>query len=216
LHGFTASLSLAGDACNVYGTDISDLTLTVEVQSAHRLHVNIEPTYVDSSNTSHYILPSELVYAPKNGRHSQEIDLEFSWSNDPSFSFVVVRKSTGDVLFDTRGSVLVYENQFIEFVSQLPENYNLYGMGERIHGLRLGNNFTATFYAADAGDPIDGNIYGNHPVYLDTRYYETNSDGERTLVNADDASADKEYESYTHGVYMRNAHGMVRNSHNRW
>lgn len=209
-HGFTASLALAGDACNVYGTDIEDLTLTVEVQSQHRLHINIAPTYIDDTNTSHYLLPSDLVYAPvKNGHSAQDIDLEFSWSNDPTFSFVVVRKSTGDVLFDTRGSVLVYENQFIEFVSQLPENYNLYGMGERIHGLRLGNNFTATFYAADAGDPIDGNIYGNHPVYLDTRYFEVdNSTGERSYVNIEDADASTDYQSYTHGVYQRNAHGM--------
>ena len=181
------------------------------MQAEHRLRVNIEPTYVDSSNSSYYILPSELVHAPSDcpSRLTPDIDLEFSWTNDPTFSFVILRKSTGDVLFDTRGSVLVYENQFIEFVSQLPENYNLYGMGERIHGLRLGNNFTATFYAADAGDPIDGNIYGNHPIYLDTRYYEIDdSTGERTLVTTQDVNAEGNYDSMTHGVYVRNAHGM--------
>ena len=32
-NGLTADLSLAGDACNVYGTDIEDLTLTVEYQA---------------------------------------------------------------------------------------------------------------------------------------------------------------------------------------
>ena len=212
VNGFSASLSLAGDPCNVYGTDIEDLTLSVDVQTAHRLKVNIEPTYIDSSNMSQYILPSELVYAPEQGEidpATQDIDLQFSWSNDPTFSFTVVRKSTGDVLFDTSGSVLVYENQFIEFVTQLPENYNLYGMGERIHDLRLGNNFTATFYAADAGDPIDGNIYGNHPFYLDTRYYEVDdSTGDRTLVTTQNVSADGNYETYSHGVYMRNSHGM--------
>lgn len=138
-----------------------------------------------------------------------EIDLQFSWSNDPTFSFTVVRKSTGDVIFDTSGSVLVYEDQFIEFVSQLPEKYNLYGMGERIHGLRLGNNFTATFYAADVGDNIDANIYGNHPIYLDTRYYEVDkSSGKTTLVTDQDVSASGDYVSYTHGVFQRNAHGM--------
>lgn len=100
---------------------------------------------------------------------TQSIDLQFTWSNEPTFAFKVIRKSTGDVLFDTTGSVLVYENQFIEFVSQMPENYNMYGMGERIHDLRLGNNFTATFYAADVGDPIDANIYGVHPFYLDSK-----------------------------------------------
>ncbi|KAK5702704.1 hypothetical protein LTR97_003650 [Elasticomyces elasticus] len=140
---------------------------------------------------------------------TQDVDLQFSWSNDPTFSFTVLRKSTGDVLIDTRGSVLVYENQFIEFVSQLPESYNLYGMGEQIHGFRLGNNYTTTFYAADAGDPIDGNIYGVHPTYLETRYFETDAEtGERSLVSTEDAVANGTYESSSHGVYVRNAHAM--------
>lgn len=82
-------------------------------------------------------------------------DLNFVWSNDPSFNFEIFRGSTGDVLFSTAGTKLVFENQFIEFASSLPENYNLYGLGETIHGLRLGNNFTKTIYAADAADPID-------------------------------------------------------------
>lgn len=96
-NGFTASLSLAGDACNVYGTDVEDLKLTVEYQSNHRLHVSIQPTYLGSTNTSHYILPADLVYAPgnDNGNCSQEIDFKFSWSNDPTFSFHITRKSTG-------------------------------------------------------------------------------------------------------------------------
>ncbi|KAK6387917.1 hypothetical protein LTR65_008372 [Meristemomyces frigidus] len=211
-NGFTAKLTLAGDACNVYGTDIEELLLEVDTQTAHRLRVSIQPAYLDSSNISQYILPDELVPLPQQGvvqSDTQDIDLQFSYSNEPSFSFKVVRKSTGDVLFDTTGSVLVYENQFIEFVSQLPENYNLYGMGERIHGLRLGNNFTATFYAADSGDNIDANIYGNHPFYLDTRYYEVDEEtGERTLITTQNTSASSNYESLSHGVYMRNSHGM--------
>lgn len=184
----------------------------MNVQTASRLQISIEPAYVDDTNRSFYILPEDLVPRPQQGvvqPTSQEVDLHFSWSNDPTFSFTVVRKSTGDVLFDTSGSVLVYENQLIEFVSQLPENYNLYGMGERIHGLRLGNNFTTTFWAADAGDPIDGNIYGNHPFYLDTRYYEVDEEtGERTLITTQNTTADSNYESYSHGVYQRSAHGM--------
>ncbi|RMY03154.1 hypothetical protein D0868_07604 [Hortaea werneckii] len=211
-HGLTATLNLQGSPCNVYGTDIDTLTLEVDVQTSHRMRIFIHPTHLDASNRSHYVLPDELVHLPENGvvdALAQEVDLQFSWSNDPTFTFTIIRKSTGDVLFDTTGSVLVYENQFIEFVSQLPENYNLYGMGERIHDLRLGNNFTATFYAADAGDPIDRNIYGNHPFYLDTRYYEIDEEyGERTLVTTQNVSATGNYESLSHGVYMRNAHAM--------
>jgi alpha-glucosidase len=68
----------------------------------------------------------------------------------------VTRKATGDVLFDTKGSVLVYEDQFIEFVTCLPKDYNLYGIGEHIQQLRLLENLTLTLYASDIGDPIDG------------------------------------------------------------
>ena len=222
-YGLTALLSLAGDACNVYGTDVDALNLTVEYQSGDRLHVEITPTYIDSSNSSWFILPEVLVEKPTIDADANltiaDNDLNFIWSNDPTFSFTVIRQSTGDVLFSTTGTKLVFENQFIEFASSLPENYNLYGLGEVIHGLRMGNNFTRTFWAADVGDPIDYNIYGDHSFYLDTRYYEVDeTTGNLTYAaNATDATAD--YISYSHGVYMRNSHGqevLMRPSNITW
>lgn len=210
-HGLSAVLMLAGTACNVYGTDIETLNLTVQYQSADRVSINISPMNIDASNYSNYILSEQLVPRPTLETDSDpgKNDFEFSWSNDPSFSFTVTRKSTGDVVFSSEGSVIVYENQFIEFVSSLPEDYNLYGLGERIHSLRLGNNFTATIYAADAGDPIDYNIYGSHPFYLDTRYFEVDSHtGKRTLFTSNTTNSNAQYESYSHGVYLRNAHGQ--------
>ncbi|EGC47734.1 alpha-glucosidase [Histoplasma capsulatum var. duboisii H88] len=210
-HGFSATLSLFGKSCNVYGTDVDKLNLTVEYSSKDRLNVNIVPTHISSSNRSHYILPDHLVPRPKPAAHSDlrsgETDLHFSWSNEPSFSFKVTRRSTGDVLFDTTGTVLVFENQFIEFVSSLPAGYNLYGLGERIHGLRLGNNFTATIYAADVGDPIDTNLYGSHPFYLDTRYFEVQNNKRLVPVADNEHDYSRKYVSYSHGVFLRNAHG---------
>ncbi|KKY27734.1 putative alpha-glucosidase precursor [Phaeomoniella chlamydospora] len=217
----TADLTLAGKACNVYGVDVADLTLTVEYQTTERLRVSIAPNYLGSSNTSWYILSENLITAPKVEEGIQTAnDLTFSWSNDPSFNFNVTRESTGAVLYSTTGSQLVYENQFIEIVTSMPENYNLYGLGETIHGLRLGNNYTKTIYAADVGDPIDYNIYGSHPFYLDTRYYEVDSNGNEQLVTNDwTADYDGEYRSYSHGVYLRNAHGqeiLLRPSNVTW
>lgn len=118
----------------------------MQYQNADRLSIYIHPANVDSTNISWYILNETLVPRPgvDNGAEAstQDNNLQFSWNNDPSFSFTVTRKSTGDVLFDTSGSVLVFEDQFVEFVTAMPKNYNLYGLGERIHSLRLGNNFT--------------------------------------------------------------------------
>ena len=145
--GFTAYLNLAGSACNVYGTDVENLTLTVEYQTTDRLHVEIQPRYIGPENETWFILPEAIVPKPTTSGggdpSSDNSDFELSWTNDPTFSFTVKRKSSGDTLFTTEGSVLVYEDQFIEFVSPLPENYNLYGLGEVIHGLRLGNNLTS-------------------------------------------------------------------------
>lgn len=155
--GFTATLKLAGKPCNVYGTDVESLNFTVEYQAADRLNIQITPTHVDSSNASWYLLPDKLVPKPKASGSVpiSRSDLILSWTNDPSFNFKVIRKVTGDVLFNTEGSVLVYENQFIEFVTSLPEDYNLYGLGERMQNLRLLNDTTLTTYAADMADPID-------------------------------------------------------------
>ncbi|KAF1998665.1 glycoside hydrolase family 31 protein [Amniculicola lignicola CBS 123094] len=217
--GLTATLTLAGPACNVYGTDIETLKLRVEYQAASRLAINISPANIDSTNSSHYIIPEDLIPRPQPEASYGGSDLKFAWGNNPSFWFSVTRQSTGDVLFTTKDKKLVYENQFIEFASALPEDYNLYGLGERIHGLRLGNNFTATIYAADVGDPIDRNLYGSHPFYLDTRYYETGS--KRLVKNAANpgkghnghhgekgSGGGAGYESRSHGVYLRNLHGQ--------
>ncbi|EXJ83476.1 alpha-glucosidase [Capronia coronata CBS 617.96] len=211
--GLTARLTLAGTACNVFGTDVQDLDLRVEYQTNSRLHINIRPSHVTAQNESWYLLSTEYVPAPsQESGQTTTSDLTFSWANTPGsgFGFNVTRNSTGEVLFSTSGTKLVFENQFIELVTHQEENYNLYGLGEVIHGLRLGNNLTRTIYAADVGDPIDYNLYGSHPFYLQTRYFEVGDDNSTTLVTEqlDPSNATGNYTSSTHGVYFRNAHGM--------
>lgn len=91
----------------------------------------------------------------------------------------------------------------------------MYGLGERIHDFKLNSNLTATIYAADAGDPIDENIYGHQPFYLETRYFETDAQGQKRLFKRSqlgdggyNQSNGSSYESYSHGVYLRNLHGQ--------
>jgi alpha-glucosidase len=155
--GLTATLKLAGKACNAYGTDVDSLDLSIEYLANDRLNVQIVPTYIDSSNASWFLLDENVVPRPSSAKHAskKESDLEITWANEPSFHFKVTRKATGDAIFDTTGSTLVFENQFIEFVTALPKDYNLYGIGEHIQQLRLLDNLTLTLYASDIGDPID-------------------------------------------------------------
>jgi alpha-glucosidase len=214
--GLAADLTLAGPACNVYGTDIDLLSLQVEYQTDKRLHVSIAPKSLTTTNQSFYILSTDFIPAPKLEHGSMATsDLTFTWSNNPSFSFQVTRNKTGDVIFSTTGTNLVFENQFIEFVTAEPENYNVYGLGEVLHGFRLGNNFTRTIYAADVGDPIDQNLYGSHPFYLNTRYFDESG----TVLTSNEKNPDAKYTSYSHGVYLRNAHGqevLLRDKNITW
>jgi len=54
--GFSATLSLAGEPCNVYGTDIDSLNLTVQYQSADRLNVYIYPSNIVSHSGKRHAL----------------------------------------------------------------------------------------------------------------------------------------------------------------
>ena len=191
--GLTADLSLAGAACNVYGNDISDLTLSVEYQSLNRLAVRISPKYIDASNESQYVLPATLTPLPETEQGSCEAnsDLRFVWTNEPSFQFQVSRANTGDVLFSTYGTKIVFEDQFLELVTSMVPDYNIYGLAESLRSFRLPNDFTQTFWNAynlDNDQELNVNGHSTHPMYLETRY-------------ADNTST-------SHGVYARNAHGQ--------
>ena len=119
--GLTADLTLAGPACNVYGNDIDHLSLAVQYQSQNRLNVRIVPKYLVPSNQSLYILSDTLtpMGAMNNKSSNATSDLKFEWSNTPSFQFRVSRAKSGEVLFDTYGQKLVFEDQFLELVTSM-------------------------------------------------------------------------------------------------
>ncbi|CAO2648181.1 Nn.00g074480.m01.CDS01 [Neocucurbitaria sp. VM-36] len=190
--GFTADLTIAGANCQAFGNDIADLILEVNYQAKERLNIRIYPKHIAPTNSSWFILPSDLVDQPQwDGKTTADSsDLNFDWSNDPSFQFKISRASTGEELFSTYGHVIVYEDQFLELVTNMVEDYNVYGLAENVHDFRLGNNHTQTFYAVDAGNSVDRNVYGVIPFYQETRYG----------MNGSDTTA--------HGVYARNAHGQ--------
>ena len=191
--GLTADLFLAGTACNVYGNDIGDLTLSVQYQSQERLSVRIYPKYLAPSNESLYILSPSLTPQPSTGYGSSKAnsDLVFTWSNSPSFQFCISRASSGEVIFDTYGKVIVFEDQFLELVTAMVPDYNIYGLAESLRSFRLPNNFTQTFWNAynlDNDQELNVNGHSVHPMYLETRYGNGSSQ--------------------SHGVYARNAHGQ--------
>lgn len=188
-NGLKALLKLKKE-CNVYGTDLDNLVLDVQYQGSERLAVAISPKVLTRENETFYLLPDEIVPTGKlkedNGYENSELIYEHG--NEPSFWFRIKRKDTGDVLFDTEGSTLVFENQFLEFKTSLPKDHRIYGIGETMGEFQLKPGMVRTMWNADIGDFVHANLYGTHPVYMEQRYH----DGK----------------GYAHGMFLRNAHGQ--------
>ncbi|PWZ00927.1 Alpha-glucosidase subunit 1 [Testicularia cyperi] len=224
-HGFTAQLGLAGDACNAYGVDIKNLTLSVVFEKKHQLHVHLY-----DSDKQQYQLPNGLIFDRpaddpndvQDASTADESDLVFhhtaeNGTSDGAWAFWIERKSSGDVIFDTRAAniptysdginnvsvdtkrnstampkhEIVFENQYLQLSSALPEGANIYGLGEYVTGSfrRDPDETLQPFFTLDAGTPVDSNMYGYHPIYTEAR---RGSDGKLR----------------THAVYMQNTAGM--------
>jgi len=54
---------------------------------------------------------------------------DIKFSNDPLFSFQVVRKSSGAVLFDSSAGNLIFADQYLTMSWKVPTE-NVYGIGE--------------------------------------------------------------------------------------
>ncbi|KAH7313840.1 alpha-glucosidase [Stachybotrys elegans] len=183
--GLTARLSLAGDACNVYGDDLQDLILEVTYETANRLHVKIQ----DEGNEVYQVAES-VFPRPSDTIPSEESNLRFDYTEDP-FSFTVSRADTDEVLFDTSGTALVFESQYVRLRTNLPLDPNLYGLGEHSDPFRLRtNNYLRTLWNQDSyGIPTDANLYGAQPVYIEHRatgshgVFLLNSNGMDVIIN---------------------------------
>lgn len=178
--GFTADLTLAGAECNIYGQDLHDLKFMAEFQTDSRLHVIIY-----DKDEAVYQVPDFIVPRPGGSVNADDSLLDISLEEEP-FSFTVTRKSNKEVIFSTKGSSIVFENQYWRLRTSLPDNPSLYGLGEHTDSLRLPtSNYIRTLWARDAGAvPQNSNLYGTHPVYYEQRA------------------------ESTHGVLLLNSNGM--------
>ncbi|KAG2219357.1 hypothetical protein INT45_011265 [Circinella minor] len=182
-----------------YGKTINDLIVNVDYETAERLHVKIA-----DKDAKQFPVPDSTygMERPKLRKPAKKTNYDFSYTENP-FGFKVTRKHDKEVLFDTNDYPLVFEDQYLELSSAVPDDANLYGVGETTAPFRrnnlkqlihLPNNnlfiLTECFYILYI---IERELtitcfllysYGAHPYYNEIR------DGK------------------AHGVFLLNAHGM--------
>ncbi|KAI0800475.1 glycosyl hydrolases family 31-domain-containing protein [Fomes fomentarius] len=218
-NGLTAQLNLAGSACNAFGRDIANLTLEVTYETQQRLHVNIYDTAKSQFTIPSSVVDLGTgAKAISGGKNTSDLVFNYQ-STPFAFWITRRSAPDAQSLFDTRisslpqtpippviptdnstaldGFPLVFEDQYLQLTSSLPLGTNVYGLGEVIAssgfrrdvGSNGGNGTIQTMWARDVGDPVDENVYGVHPFYLEHRY-----DG-------------KTNKSQSHGVFLFSAAG---------
>ncbi|KAI3500085.1 hypothetical protein L1887_35901 [Cichorium endivia] len=197
---------------SLFGPDIDELRFYVSFETADRLRVRITDAKRQRWEIPTHILPRQPPTFDLPPKSNQQIPTELILSDPTSdliltlhntttgtttqFGFTVARRSTGDILFDTSGTVLVFKDQYLELTSSLPPNRSsIYGLGEHTkRSFKLTHNQTLTLWNADIGSAnLDLNLYGSHPYYMDVR--SPDSDGKVVAGTA-------------HGVLLLNSNGM--------
>eukprot|EP00128_Syssomonas_multiformis_P009239 Colp12_sorted_trinity150504_noHs@21457 len=180
-NGFTALLNANSNAPRLYGDDVKQVLLSVFYEENDRLHFK----FTDPAR-QRWEVPT---------KYSARPDLPAAKAKSPmydfvipavgqAFSFKVVRTADKEVIFDAAG--VIFEDQFLSVTTSLPQNPNIYGLGEHKHPLRLNSDdHFFTMWAFDTPTPVDLNLYGSHPFYIDQRV-----------------------SGKAHGVFLRNSNAM--------
>lgn len=96
--------------------------------------------------------------------------VRFNITAEP-FAFKVIRTSNNEVLFDTTGTPLIFEKQYVRLRTNLPKDPNLYGLGEHSDSFRFHTKSyrRSLFNSESINIPNNANLYGSHPVYFEHR-----------------------------------------------
>ncbi|KAL8616022.1 hypothetical protein ACOMHN_014984 [Nucella lapillus] len=159
--GFRLHLVMFGTS--PFSMDFLRPVLDVHMLSDELIRFTFDDIY---ASPRRYRVPLDLNLPPRPRETTNRL-YEFKITHRDRLSFVIIRKATGTVIFDTGVGGLVLSEQFLQLASRVP-SVNVYGLGEHSrHSFR--HQFdTATAWPAFARDQPpggDNNLYGVHPFY---------------------------------------------------
>jgi alpha-glucosidase (family GH31 glycosyl hydrolase) len=126
-------------------------------------------------------------------RNSNSILISYGETTKLTLEIITARfaikifRNDKECLLDTTGSdnSLVFQSQYLKIGTWIPEEANIYGLGENVSSFRKDpSNSHITIFNQDSPTIPSVNLYGAHPFYLEHREYKS------------------------HGVFLRNSHGM--------
>lgn len=174
----------------VYGPDLKELVVDVTKGLKNTIRVKIS----DKNDPRRWQVPTSL-YAKgalgdasygKRSVFGRSSDFQFSYTKS-LFSFKVIRRADGYVVFDSSKLSLVVKDQYLQIATAVDSDLSIYGLGESTHSnMRLEVGEKHTLWARDQFSlNANVNLYGSHPFFLGL-----NGKGK------------------AHGVFLLNSNGM--------
>ncbi|KAK9841177.1 hypothetical protein WJX74_001449 [Apatococcus lobatus] len=148
------------------GEDINPLSLLVNATRPDTLHFKLSPTV-----QGRWEIPATLFKRPTGSEGAGDKLLEYSIDDNP-FSVSIHRtgQASGDALFSTNNTQLIFKDQYMEVTSWIPEEASLYGAGEFTpsEGFRLERDGTpiALWNQDQQAKAPNLNLYGARPFIL--------------------------------------------------
>jgi len=143
-------------------------TLNVSILCYSQNHFRVK---IKDTEGQRWEIPDEYPYpfvenpVPCNYKES---NLDFSVRANP-FALKITRKSTGESIFDTKDSPLVFSKHYMELTNHL-SSFDFFGLGQRLYKLQMGPGNYTIWPKDIAGDIETGesghNNYGHQPIYL--------------------------------------------------
>ncbi|XP_050403277.1 maltase-glucoamylase [Patella vulgata] len=144
-----------------FGDDLTNITFEVQELDDHLLRIKIY-----DPSAQRYQVPIKLNLP--NAR-PEEPRYRIVYPNNDTFSFQIVRRSTGAVLWDTGVGGFTFADQFLQIATKLPSE-NIYGFGENIKKSFRHNLWFKSWPMFSRDENTLGNTqsnhYGVHPFYM--------------------------------------------------
>lgn len=142
--------------------DINKLRVEITYLSGHSLRWKI----FDPDKKRYEVpVPLMLPSTPETDEGKRLYKVQIN--QEPPFGIQVIRKDTGETIWDSSLPGFTFSDFFIEISTRLPSNY-VYGLGETEHGsYKHDLNFhTYGLFAKDQPPGEKLNSYGVHPFYM--------------------------------------------------
>ena len=151
--------------CKVYSTPIQEIKVLADIQSPDRLSVKI----LDKKD-KRWKVPEDILPRTKVEKNINREKANFAIQSPRSESFFglkVFRKQGDDTLFSTEGSELIFEDEYLEISTAIPEKAKIYGFGEIVDTFeRDAKNTTQVLFTREAIANSKENLYGSHPFHM--------------------------------------------------